>query len=77
MWQGLSNGLRRYLGMKQVLFGDHAQELTCKSIPNAILAEGNASMHRSKSAETWKTAHGIAKTEWPDQSLNLSPVENL
>ena len=42
-----------------------------------ILMEDGAPVHRSKLAQQWRIAYGIEKMEWPPNSPDLNPIENL
>jgi transposase len=42
-----------------------------------ILMEDGASIHRSNAPKVWREAHGVSKLEWPPQSPDLNPIENL
>lgn len=48
---------------------DHPHHLT--------LMEDGAPIHRSKLAQQWRIAYGIPKLEWPPNSPDLNPIENL
>ena len=41
------------------------------------LMEDGAPVHRSKLAQQWRIAYGIQKLNWPPNSLDLNPIENL
>jgi len=42
-----------------------------------ILMEYGAPMHQGKVPELWRQAHGMQKLQWPPNSPNLNPIENL
>ena len=42
-----------------------------------ILMKDGALVHRSKLAQQWRIAYGIQKLNWPPNSLDLNPIENL
>lgn len=42
-----------------------------------ILMEDGAPVHRSKLPRLWREAHGISKLDWPPNSPDLNPIENL
>ena len=42
-----------------------------------ILMEDGPSVHRSSAAKAWHDKRSLAKLEWPAQSPNLNPIENL
>lgn len=48
---------------------DNAHELT--------LMEDGAPVHRSRYPDHWRQAHGIKKMNWPSNSPDLNPIENL
>lgn len=48
---------------------DHPQDLT--------LMEDGAPVHRSVLPKLWRQAHGIKKLNWPANSPDLNPIENL
>jgi hypothetical protein len=41
------------------------------------LMDDGAPVHRSKLSENWREAHGIKKLDWPANSSDLNPIENL
>ena len=42
-----------------------------------ILQDDNAPVHRASVVTSWKNNHCLESLEWPAQSLNLNPIENL
>lgn len=42
-----------------------------------ILMEDGAPIHRSNAPKVWRESHGVIKLEWPPQSPDLNPIENL
>jgi hypothetical protein len=49
------------------------QEGVCK----VVLMEDGSPMHRSKVAKYWRQNHDLEKIEWPAQSSDLNPIENV
>jgi transposase len=49
------------------------QEGVCK----VVLMEDGAPVHRGKVAKDWRENHDLKKIEWPAQSPNLNPIENV
>jgi transposase len=43
----------------------------------AILMEDGAPIHRSNAPNTWRKLHLLEKLDWPAQSPDLNPIENL
>jgi transposase len=46
-------------------------------VSRAILMEDGARVHRSKAHEEWRKSHLVEKLEWPTNSLDLNPLENV
>jgi transposase len=44
---------------------------------NAIFAQDNAPIHTSKYTKLWLEKNGIEAMEWPPQSPDLNPIENV
>jgi transposase len=44
---------------------------------NLILMEDGAPVHRSKKANDWRDQHSLLKLDWPANSPDLNPIENL
>jgi transposase len=42
-----------------------------------VLMEDGAPVHRSKICEEWKQQHLLEKLNWPANSPDLNPIENL
>ena len=46
-------------------------------VPNAVLMEDGAPVHRSKICEEWRQLRLLEKLNWPANSPDLNPIENL
>jgi hypothetical protein len=42
-----------------------------------VIMEDDAPMHRGKVAKYWRENHNLEKIEWPTQSPDLNPIENV
>jgi len=42
-----------------------------------VLLEDNDPKHRSKLAKTWKLQNGVKVMDWPSQSPDCNPIENV
>ena len=42
-----------------------------------ILQEDNDQKHRSRLCTAWKTENGITTLDWPSQSPDANPIENV
>ncbi|KAG2193943.1 hypothetical protein INT47_003513 [Mucor saturninus] len=47
------------------------------SCSTPVLMEDNAPIHTAKVAREWKDNHQIVRLNWPPQSPDLNPIENL
>jgi transposase len=48
-----------------------------KRVPGAILMEDGAMIHRSNAPKQWRELYMLEKLNWPAQSPDLNPIENL
>jgi transposase len=48
-----------------------------EKVPQGLLMEDGAPVHRSKLCEEWRQAHRLEKLNWPANSPDLNPIENL
>ena len=46
-------------------------------VPNPVLMEDGAPVHRSKICEEWRQQRLFEKLNWPANSPDLNPIENL
>jgi len=46
-------------------------------VPQGLLMEDGALVHRSKLCEEWRQTHLLEKLDWPTNSPNFNPIENL
>ena len=51
--------------------------LFMSKVPQGLLMEDGAPVHCSKVCEKWRQAHLLEKLDWPANSLDLNPNENL
>jgi hypothetical protein len=49
------------------------QDGVCK----VVLMEDGVPVHKDKIAKDWRENHDLEKIDWPTQSLNLNPIENV
>ncbi|KAI9909835.1 hypothetical protein PsorP6_010536 [Peronosclerospora sorghi] len=47
------------------------------NIPDLILMEYGAPVHRSKAPKAWREAEGLEKLDCPANSPDLNPIENV
>jgi hypothetical protein len=45
--------------------------------PHLTLMEDGVPVHHTKHAQQWRIAYGIQKLDWPPNSPDLNPIENL
>ena len=48
-----------------------------KRLLQTILQDDNAPVHRANVVTSWKTRNKVKSLEWPAQSRDLNPMENL
>jgi transposase len=48
-----------------------------KHVSGVILMEDGAMIHRSNASKSWRELYMLDKLEWPPQSPDLNPIENL
>ena len=54
----------------------HAPICTC-TVPSRSKQQDNAPCHASRTSRTWLQEHSIQVSDWPAQSPDMSPIENL
>jgi len=47
------------------------------TVPQGLLMEDGAPVHHSKVCEEWRQTHLLEKFDWPANSPDLNPIENL
>lgn len=50
---------------------------TCVDVQNMIFVQDNASCHVSKMTKEWFKSNNIKLLEWPAQSPDINPIENV
>jgi transposase len=46
-------------------------------VPQRLLMEDSAPIHSSKLCEEWRQTHLLEKLDWPTNSPDFNPIENL
>jgi hypothetical protein len=60
-----------YDGMLDSFLGEH------EGVRKIVLMEDGVLVHRGKVAKDWRENHDLEKIEWPIQSPDLNPIENV
>lgn len=72
----MESGKRTATDYVEVVYNGPLRKMM-EQISDAILMEDGAPIHRSKAPKEWREQHGLEKLDWPAQSPDLNPIENI
>lgn len=67
----------RYITMLEEVFEPSILKLFKEDKPEYLFQQDNAPCHKSRQSTTWFLENDVPVFEWPPQSPDLSPIENL
>lgn len=73
--KGTVNG-EKYRKILQDHFLPYVADRNHRGIPT-ILQDDNAPVHRAKIVQSWKQQNHVESLEWPAQSPDINPIENV
>ena len=67
---------RKVIDFVELVYDGHLLQFMGQ-VSRVILMEDGAPVHQNKSLEEWRKLRLIKKLQWPANSLDLNPLENV
>jgi transposase len=72
----MDRGRRTAVDYVDMVYQGPLLDMMCK-VSGAVLMEDGAMIHRSNAPKQWRELYMLSKLEWPAQSPDLNPIENM
>src|SRR5208337_4879709 len=88
IWGGFSSGQKMHLvfmpknhqkatDFVEIVYDTELIQFLNKVLDYSILMEDGAPVHRSNAPKLWQQEHNLNKLNWPANSPDLNPIENV